>query len=137
MPRGRISLDFAHKKINLKQSIKICHISTCEAFWQFPLYKTALLWLENQSTTKMWLRWNFSYVNADSIGEYISQGASSVVLSDAIFNKKALDQLNFDTIYELAHLAALRGNEAIQRSGLVLYVAFIICALCWSSRTFL
>ncbi|XP_022899610.1 uncharacterized protein LOC111412981 isoform X1 [Olea europaea var. sylvestris] len=54
-------------------------------------------------------------ITIDSIGEYISQGASSVVLSDAIFNKKALDQLNFDTIYQLAHLAALRGNEAIQR----------------------
>ncbi|KAL2464482.1 uncharacterized protein Fot_52438 [Forsythia ovata] len=54
-------------------------------------------------------------ITIDSIGDYISQGASSVVLSDAIFDKKALDQQNFDMIYQLARLAALQGNEAVER----------------------
>ncbi|CAL5397525.1 unnamed protein product [Camellia sinensis] len=48
------------------------------------------------------------------IGEYIENGASAVVLSDAIFDKEAMDQRNFDQIRQLAHLAALRGNKAIQ-----------------------
>ncbi|GMP60919.1 hypothetical protein CsSME_00023592 [Camellia sinensis var. sinensis] len=52
---------------------------------------------------------------ADLIGEYIENGASAVVLSDAIFDKEAMDQRNFDQIRQLAHLAALRGNKAIQR----------------------
>ena len=52
--------------------------------------------------------------DADLIGEYISQGASSVVLSDAIFDKGAMDERNFDLIHQLAQLAALRGSEAVQ-----------------------
>ncbi|XP_028089620.1 uncharacterized protein LOC114289976 isoform X3 [Camellia sinensis] len=54
-------------------------------------------------------------ITIDLIGEYIENGASAVVLSDAIFDKEAMDQRNFDQIRQLAHLAALRGNKAIQR----------------------
>ncbi|KAF5946119.1 hypothetical protein HYC85_016347 [Camellia sinensis] len=56
-------------------------------------------------------------ITIDLIGEYIENGASAVVLSDAIFDKEAMDQRNFDQIRQLAHLAALRGNKAIQRKG--------------------
>lgn len=49
------------------------------------------------------------------MGEYIAHGASSVVLSDAIFDKEAMAQRNFNEIYQLAQLAALRGNEAVER----------------------
>ncbi|KAF8398116.1 hypothetical protein HHK36_017041 [Tetracentron sinense] len=51
----------------------------------------------------------------DSIGAYIAGGASSVVLSDAIFGKEAMGQRNFDAIYQLARLAALQGQEAVKR----------------------
>ncbi|KAG5227753.1 KHG/KDPG aldolase [Salix suchowensis] len=51
----------------------------------------------------------------DSIGEYISSGASSVVLSDAIFDKGAMAQRNFNAIHQLASLAALEGKEAVER----------------------
>ncbi|KAL7259270.1 hypothetical protein ACSBR1_005203 [Camellia fascicularis] len=54
-------------------------------------------------------------ITIDLIGEYIEKGASAVVLSDAIFDKEAIEQRNFDQIRQLAHLAALRGNKAIQR----------------------
>lgn len=53
--------------------------------------------------------------DTDSIGDYIAQGASAVVLSDAIFNKEAMGQNNLDKIYQLAGLAALRGREAVER----------------------
>jgi len=52
---------------------------------------------------------------ADAIGEYILRGASSVVLSDAIFDKEAIEQLNFDKIHKLAHSATLLGNKAVNR----------------------
>ncbi|KAL5807821.1 hypothetical protein ACOSQ3_028512 [Xanthoceras sorbifolium] len=54
-------------------------------------------------------------ITIDSIGDYIAQGATSVVLSDAIFNKEAMDQYNFDKVYQLARLAALQGREAVER----------------------
>ncbi|XP_010251921.1 PREDICTED: uncharacterized protein LOC104593651 isoform X2 [Nelumbo nucifera] len=54
-------------------------------------------------------------ITLDSIGTYIAGGASAVVLSDAIFDKEAMCQQNFDTIYQLAQLAALQGHEAVQR----------------------
>ncbi|XP_060675682.1 uncharacterized protein LOC107412837 isoform X2 [Ziziphus jujuba] len=54
-------------------------------------------------------------ITIDSVGEYIALGASSVVLSDAIFNKEALRQNNFNEIYQLAHFAALQGKEAVER----------------------
>ncbi|XP_057502932.1 uncharacterized protein LOC130786629 isoform X5 [Actinidia eriantha] len=56
-------------------------------------------------------------ITIDLIGEYLSQGASSVVLSDAIFDKGAMNERNFDLIHQLAQLAALRGSEAVQRVG--------------------
>ncbi|XP_020211043.1 uncharacterized protein LOC109795894 isoform X2 [Cajanus cajan] len=50
-----------------------------------------------------------------AIGEYISRGASSVVLSDAIFDKEAIAQHNFSKVYELAHSAALLADKAVNR----------------------
>lgn len=57
----------------------------------------------------------FSTPNSDSIREYISGGASAIVLSDAIFNKESISQNNFKEIYQLARLAALQGNEAVEQ----------------------
>lgn len=54
-------------------------------------------------------------IRIDHIGEYVTQGAASVVLSDAIFDKEAMLQHNFGAVYQLAHLAALHSNEAIER----------------------
>ncbi|XP_065860407.1 uncharacterized protein [Euphorbia lathyris] len=54
-------------------------------------------------------------ITIDSIGAYIASGASSVVLSDAIFNKETMSQKNFDGIYENASFAALQGQEAVTR----------------------
>ncbi|KAF7824787.1 KDPG and KHG aldolase [Senna tora] len=54
-------------------------------------------------------------ITIDSIGEYILQGASSVVLSDAIFDKEAIAEYNFEKIFKLAHSAALLGNKAVKR----------------------
>ncbi|XP_073140574.1 uncharacterized protein [Henckelia pumila] len=54
-------------------------------------------------------------IATDSVGEYISEGASSVVLSDAIFDKKAMSQKNFDVIYRRAGLAASQGSMAVKR----------------------
>jgi hypothetical protein len=55
------------------------------------------------------------YSDSDSIREYINRGASSVVLSDAIFNKEAISQNNFKEIYQLARSAALQGNDAVEQ----------------------
>ncbi|XP_030963179.1 uncharacterized protein LOC115984324 isoform X4 [Quercus lobata] len=52
-------------------------------------------------------------ITIDSVREYITQGASAVVLSDAIFDKEAISQNNFNEICRLAHFAALQGNEAL------------------------
>ncbi|KAL8235697.1 hypothetical protein R6Q59_016778 [Mikania micrantha] len=54
-------------------------------------------------------------ITTDSVGAYIDEGASAVVLSDAIFDKKAVSQRNFSAIYELAQYAALQVNEAVKR----------------------
>ncbi|RYR16312.1 hypothetical protein Ahy_B04g073308 [Arachis hypogaea] len=54
-------------------------------------------------------------INIDSIEEYISRGASAVVLSDAIFDKEAIAQRNYEKIQKLAHSAALLGNKAVNR----------------------
>ncbi|KAK7340506.1 hypothetical protein VNO77_21212 [Canavalia gladiata] len=55
-------------------------------------------------------------ITIDSIGEYILRGASSVVLSDAIFDKEAIAQHNFNKIHKLAHSAALLADKAVNRS---------------------
>ncbi|XP_027351408.1 uncharacterized protein LOC113862526 [Abrus precatorius] len=52
-------------------------------------------------------------ITIDSIEEYILRGASSVVLSDAIFDRDAIAQHNFSKIYELAHSASLLANKAV------------------------
>ncbi|KAK4771656.1 hypothetical protein SAY87_032188 [Trapa incisa] len=51
----------------------------------------------------------------ESTDAYIAQGASAVVLSEAIFNSEAMSQHNFDLIYELAKKASLLGSEAVDR----------------------
>jgi predicted solute-binding protein len=66
----------------------------------------------------------------DSIGEYIMRGASSVVLSDAIFDKEAISQCNFSKIYELAQSATLLGNQAVNRWHLYKYL-IDIASLCY------
>ncbi|KAK3022719.1 hypothetical protein RJ639_046703, partial [Escallonia herrerae] len=53
-------------------------------------------------------------ITLDLIGEYIAVGASSVVLSDAIFDKEAMAQQNFGTIYRSSQLAVLLANEAVK-----------------------
>ncbi|OMO89408.1 KDPG/KHG aldolase, partial [Corchorus capsularis] len=54
-------------------------------------------------------------ITLDSVGEYISQGAISVVLSDAIFDKEAMSQNNFNAVHLLAKSAALQGKSAVER----------------------
>lgn len=56
-------------------------------------------------------------LNSESTGDYIRQGASSVVLSDAIFNKEFMDQKNFDGIFQLSKLAASQAMEALEWWG--------------------
>ncbi|KAK4285287.1 hypothetical protein QN277_002009 [Acacia crassicarpa] len=53
-------------------------------------------------------------ITIDSTGDYIRQGAASVVLSDAIFDKEAIGQHNFEKIFELARTAALLGHDAVK-----------------------
>ncbi|KAK1294640.1 hypothetical protein QJS10_CPA16g01148 [Acorus calamus] len=54
-------------------------------------------------------------ITIDSIGTYIDGGASAVVLSDAIFDKQAMRQMNFDVIFKLATVAAVQGRKAAER----------------------
>ncbi|XP_056690277.1 uncharacterized protein [Spinacia oleracea] len=51
-------------------------------------------------------------IKMDLVEEYITRGASAVVLSDAIFCKEAIARGDFDTISEQAQLAASIGIEA-------------------------
>ncbi|XP_022989539.1 KHG/KDPG aldolase isoform X2 [Cucurbita maxima] len=53
-------------------------------------------------------------ITIESTGDYIREGASSVVLSDAIFNKEFMKQKNFDGISQLSKLAASRAMEALE-----------------------
>ncbi|XP_020554795.1 uncharacterized protein LOC105155757 isoform X3 [Sesamum indicum] len=53
-------------------------------------------------------------ITIDSVGQYIGQGASSVVLSDAIFEKNAMDEKYFDRINQLARSAAFTGSQAVR-----------------------
>ncbi|KAA3481439.1 KHG/KDPG aldolase-like isoform X2 [Gossypium australe] len=55
-------------------------------------------------------------ITIDSVGDYIAQGAISVVLSDAIFDKEAMNQNNFDVVNRLATSAALQGKIVVERS---------------------
>lgn len=48
------------------------------------------------------------------VGEYITRGASAVVLSDAIFGKEAVAQGDFDAISRQAQVATLVAKEAIK-----------------------
>ncbi|KAK9283368.1 hypothetical protein L1049_011610 [Liquidambar formosana] len=73
-------------------------------------------------------------ITIDSIAKYIACGASSVVLSDAIFNKEAMGKRNFSAIYQLAHLAALQGNEAVERLKRLVF-DFAKHLVIWTSQT--
>ncbi|KAG9454798.1 hypothetical protein H6P81_007702 [Aristolochia fimbriata] len=53
-------------------------------------------------------------ITLDSARTYIAQGASAVVLSDAIFEKQAMQDRNFNVIYQRAYSAALNGREAVK-----------------------
>ncbi|CAN0862712.1 KHG/KDPG aldolase [Linum grandiflorum] len=53
-------------------------------------------------------------VTIDLVKDYISHGASAVVLSDAIFSKEAMLQRNYDAVYQLAVNASLQGKEAVR-----------------------
>lgn len=50
----------------------------------------------------------------DSVGVYIGEGASAVVLSDAIFNKRAMAERDLALIYQLACSAVIKGNQAVR-----------------------
>ncbi|KAK9019749.1 hypothetical protein V6N11_054257 [Hibiscus sabdariffa] len=54
-------------------------------------------------------------ITIDSVGDYIAHGAISVVLSDAIFSKEAMNQNNFNAVSQLAKSAALQGKNAVER----------------------
>ncbi|XP_038980653.1 KHG/KDPG aldolase-like isoform X2 [Phoenix dactylifera] len=56
-------------------------------------------------------------IATDSIEGYIGGGASAVVLSDAIFEKEAMRQRNFDEIQRLAYLATLLADRARRPRG--------------------
>ncbi|KAL2898024.1 2-dehydro-3-deoxy-phosphogluconate aldolase, partial [Bienertia sinuspersici] len=49
------------------------------------------------------------------VAEFITRGATAVVLSDAIFHKEAISQGDFGTITERAQLAASTGIEAMKQ----------------------
>ncbi|XP_057541108.1 uncharacterized protein LOC130818872 [Amaranthus tricolor] len=53
-------------------------------------------------------------IKLNLITEFITRGASAVVLSDAIFQKEAIDRGDFDAIYKRAQLAASTGVEAVK-----------------------
>ncbi|KMT17391.1 hypothetical protein BVRB_2g038460 [Beta vulgaris subsp. vulgaris] len=53
------------------------------------------------------------------VADFITRGASAVVLSDAIFPKEAIARGDFDTISERAELAASTAIEAIKQLELV------------------
>ncbi|MQL96314.1 hypothetical protein Taro_028988, partial [Colocasia esculenta] len=56
-------------------------------------------------------------ITIDMIRTYIGSGACAVVLSDAIFEKSAMAQRNYDEIYRLASLATWQGVQAVQQTG--------------------
>ncbi|CAA0837370.1 Unknown protein [Striga hermonthica] len=56
-------------------------------------------------------------ISLDSVEQYIARGASAVVLSDAIFEKKAMEEQNFFLIQELASVAAFKSTEALIRKA--------------------
>ncbi len=72
----------------------------------------------------------FFLIDTDSVREYITRGALAVVLSDAIFDKEAISQNNFNEIYQLAHFAALQGNEAVEQWDLLLSMNITWFCLC-------
>lgn len=67
------------------------------------------------------IRCLFLTIHTGSVGEYIAKGASSVVLSDAIFDKEAMGQRNFNRIRQLANMAALQCKEAVDRLEFVTF----------------
>ncbi|KAL9269513.1 KHG/KDPG aldolase-like protein [Drosera capensis] len=54
-------------------------------------------------------------ITMDVVGDYIAAGATAVVLSDAIFDREAVKQGDFDRISVLAGLAASMGYESVNR----------------------
>ncbi|XP_062093010.1 uncharacterized protein LOC133798624 isoform X2 [Humulus lupulus] len=65
-------------------------------------------------------------ITIDSIGQYIANGASSVVLSDAIFDKEAMAQNNFNVIRQLAHFATLQASQVLEWLSFIFSFFFFI-----------
>lgn len=55
-------------------------------------------------------------ITMDVVGDYIAAGATAVVLSEAMFDRDAVEKGDFDRISELARLAASMGYEAVNRA---------------------
>ncbi|KAF4346462.1 hypothetical protein G4B88_019972 [Cannabis sativa] len=70
-------------------------------------------------------------ITIDSVGEYIANGASSVVLSDAIFDKQAMAQNNFNVIRQLAHFATLQASQVLECT----FISGFMKVMASSSRT--
>ncbi|KAJ3669353.1 hypothetical protein LUZ60_011303 [Juncus effusus] len=51
-------------------------------------------------------------ITTDSIEKYMEAGTCAVVLSDAIFDKEAMSENNFEEIQRLANLAMLQSSQA-------------------------
>lgn len=75
----------------------------------------------------------FVKLDTDSVGDYIAQGAISVVLSDAIFDKEAMGRNNFNAIHQLAKSAALQGKIAVE--WWAFYAVCSVLVLTFSSIT--
>ncbi|KHG01104.1 KHG/KDPG aldolase [Gossypium arboreum] len=58
--------------------------------------------------------------SAHNAGAKIVKGAISVVLSDAIFDKEAMNQNNFDVVNRLATSAAVQGKIAVESAAFAL-----------------
>ncbi|KAL9239900.1 hypothetical protein vseg_014176 [Gypsophila vaccaria] len=58
-------------------------------------------------------------IKIGQVQEYITRGASSVVLSDAIFDKEAVADGNFEYISRQAKIAASTGVEAVKQLKLI------------------
>lgn len=54
-------------------------------------------------------------IKLDLIEEYIAGGAAAVVLSDAIFQKQAMDVKDFKVLYQRSNAAALRARQSVER----------------------
>ncbi|GAB2292083.1 hypothetical protein Dimus_026330 [Dionaea muscipula] len=57
-------------------------------------------------------------ITTDLVGEYIAAGATAVVLSDAIFDRGAVERGDFGAVSQQARLIASLGYEAVRRKNI-------------------